>query len=392
MSQLLQEVDASEATEGAAQFRNLDYAEVCEFVNKHCSSSSSSGGGGDAKNGSSSCSTELDVLITYVHGQAALYAYAHNYTLYKYHCIMVPCIVLSSFQTLSSPFLVGGVVGYVVNALIMLLLSVLSFKKWESASTSFRHIAARHESLKLSLELASNKLFYEEDRERREELVREKIREFEGEMIELGDKHGGGDMAVLLPANVKVLFPFITYINIFSFIKKMELYKRSLILQLQDCKNEIRYIKFMCKHYASAYLRRRIRAAGTNTAPPPPSSGESGESGGEADEDDDLYGDDDAVDAVDAAGIVHHHRRSPEEKRCPRLRELLARRADLKREISNYGSAYDLIEELFVREIRHAETHFVHPTSFFFARDPQYSFHKTNHPIVDKYLESMLVG
>ena len=48
---------------------------------------------------------------------------------------------------------------------------------------------------------------------------------------------------VLIPEYIKTIFPIITHINIFSFIKKTENYKKQLIIQFRDIKNEIKYVR-----------------------------------------------------------------------------------------------------------------------------------------------------
>ena len=47
-----------------------------------------------------------------------------------------------------------------------------------------------------------------------------------------------------VPYEVRLMNSIISHINIFSFIKKIELHKRTLIMKYRDVKNEIRFLLF----------------------------------------------------------------------------------------------------------------------------------------------------
>jgi hypothetical protein len=50
--------------------------------------------------------------------------------------------------------------------------------------------------------------------------------------------------AIIIPNEIKRIFPVICHVNIFSFIKRIEVYKKNLMIKLKDIKNEIGYIEF----------------------------------------------------------------------------------------------------------------------------------------------------
>ena len=52
----------------------------------------------------------------------------------------------------------------------------------------------------------------------------------------------------IVPQDIIRLFPIIYNTNIFRFIKKMENYKKKLVIRFCDIKNEIHYITHRCKH------------------------------------------------------------------------------------------------------------------------------------------------
>jgi hypothetical protein len=47
---------------------------------------------------------------------------------------------------------------------------------------------------------------------------------------------------VLIPAEMKQIFPIICHVNIFSFIKKLENHRQILVFKFKDIQNEIRFI------------------------------------------------------------------------------------------------------------------------------------------------------
>jgi hypothetical protein len=109
---------------------------------------------------------------------------------------------------------------------------------------------------------------------------------------------------LLIPEEVKRLFPTICHINIFLFIRKMEMHKKHLIHQFRDVKNEIRYILYRWK-------KKDLR--------------------------------DEQIDDLDTVKEKH------------RLSYLYTVKSNLKTEIVNYRNAYSKMEEVITNEIKMAE-------------------------------------
>jgi hypothetical protein len=99
---------------------------------------------------------------------------------------------------------------------------------------------------------------------------------------------------IIIPPEVRKMFPIISNLNIFSFIKKIEVYKKNLIVKFKDVKNEILYIKW-------------------------------------------KWGD------------------SLESKEKSRLEFLYNIKEKIKDEILNYKNAYGSIDEIFIKEIKQAD-------------------------------------
>jgi hypothetical protein len=80
-------------------------------------------------------------------------------------------------------------------------------------------------------------MIFTENSNERNEFVINGLRDFEIKMTELKDTD-----IYFLPNSVRNIFPIISHINIFSFIKRIETYKKNLMLKFKDVKNELRYI------------------------------------------------------------------------------------------------------------------------------------------------------
>ena len=109
--------------------------------------------------------------------------------------------------------------------------------KYESSIEVYLQNAKQYDKLEISLEMANNKLSFLEKEKDKSVLVLNKIREMEKKMYEIKESNN-----VLIPEEIKRLFPIICNINIFSLIKKIEMGKKILIDKLKDVKNEIRFI------------------------------------------------------------------------------------------------------------------------------------------------------
>ena len=255
----------------SAKFRKLTYKEVARSFDQYNSESD-----------------ELDILITYLNGQKNLYLYSGKFTQYKLHMLMVPIIVLTSASTLVAPFIMdyrwSGAIISCMNAMVLFLTVLCNYFKLESAHNSFSLLSSQYGNLHASLSLGNS--HYTTDYGY-SEVVSEKIMEFERKTSEIRD-------LINVPSEIKLVFPIISHINIFSFIKHIETYKRNLIIRYKDIKNEIRYIR---------------------------------QKGGEG------------------------------ERKKTRYAFLLGMKDKLKDEIIQHKNAYSEIETIFVQEIKKAETY-----------------------------------
>lgn len=255
----------------SAKFRKLTYKEVARSFDQYNSESD-----------------ELDILITYLNGQKNIYLYSGKITQYKLHMLMLPIIVMTSSSTLIAPFIMGykwsGAIISGMNAIVLFLTVLCNYFKLESAHNSFSLLSSQYSNLHASLTLGNS--HYTTDYGY-SEVMSDKIMEFERKTSEIRD-------SMNVPSEIKLVFPIISHINIFSFIKHIETYKRNLIIRYKDIKNEIRYIR---------------------------------QKGGEG------------------------------ERKRTRYAFLLSMKDKLKDEIIQHKNVYSEIENIFVQEIKKAETY-----------------------------------
>lgn len=209
-------------------FKRLTYAEVEKSIEKYYSPNQK-------------YSNEFDILVTYLKGQKNLYIQAKNITQTKLNILVFPSIILTAFITVFAPTIdMTGTTVYIIsaiNAVIAILVGLSNYLKLESKTETYAQIANQYDKLETTIELSSNKLFFMTKETEQNELILNKIKYIENKLNDIKESN-----TVLIPEEVKKIFPVIYHINIFSFIKKIETYKKKLIMQFKDIKNEIGYI------------------------------------------------------------------------------------------------------------------------------------------------------
>jgi len=270
-------------------------------------------------------SNEVDILTTYLRGQKHLYILAKSVTEQKLNGLTIFSLALSASVAIFAPFIQdfswsGGFIS-ALNAVVTLLITLINYLKLESTVESFLHLANQYDKLESSLEMVSGKLTFMNNDSDKNKLVLSKMRDVEKKIQEIKDWN-----PVFLPSDIKRRFPIICYINIFSFIQRMDSYKKTLIIKLKDIKNEIRYI-----------LNRRSRG-------------------------------------VTGPDLLHMNQR---------LAFLMNVKEKVKEELMHYRSAYGTIDEIFTREIKRANS--CRSGWFFCVED--HAAAETNNPVIDRYMQ-----
>jgi len=212
------------------RYRNLSFQQVQQTIDKYYE-----------EDHSNKYSSEIDILTTYIKGQKHLFIQSKYLTQWKLNCLMFPCIFIAAAITIIAPFIechhwsVGFTSG--LNACIALCLSLINYLKLESSTEIYLFMANHYDKIETILNMTNSKLVILDNDEEKKSLVLRKINEIESKITELKESY-----TILIPEEIKKRYPIICQINIFLFIKKLEMRKKNLIIKFRDVKNEIRYI------------------------------------------------------------------------------------------------------------------------------------------------------
>jgi hypothetical protein len=175
-------------------------------------------------------------------------------------------------------------------------------------------------------------------------LVLNKIRDIEKRMNEIKETN-----RYLIPEEIKYIFPVICNINIFSFIKKIELNKKVLINKLKDVKNEIRFILY--KWDNGNFVPESVETRNGRLS---------------------------EIKNIDFL------------KERNRLQFLYDIKNKTRDEIIELSNAYAYIDAIFSKEIKIADSKKNSCYFYFFNNKIDTSYFKTNNQAIDKYLNFIL--
>lgn len=289
-----------------SKYSKLDTNDIKNYVKKYYATSN----GDDFTN-------ELDILTTFIRGQRNLYSQCKLITLHKLYLLVFPALIIAAGITSISPFIecdskLNSNIITGLNGLVTLFISMVGFLNLESAHEKFLILTSLFENIETNLELTSTKFMMLKKESDVSDLIINKFNEVEDKLSE----YKLITQITILP-EMKLLFPIISHINIFSFIKKTELMKKGLIEKLRDVKNEISYIKHKFEQRQQIH---KIKSAVNN----------------------------------DSLTL------SPREqydfkKETLRLNTLLSLKTSFTNEIIELQNAYSIMDNIFYREIAQAE-------------------------------------
>jgi hypothetical protein len=316
------ETDVSKPLRHQKPFKKLTYQEVEMSIDKQYTK--------EIK-----LSSELDILLTYLKGQAHVFSQSSRVTKQKFNMLMFPAIFITGSITVVGPFFDqvswSGWVLSVLNALLTVLIAMNNFMKWQAMAEIFLNISNQYEKLGLSVEMSRNQILFSENVEEKHSLILEKMRETEKRIMDIQYTYNN----LVIPYEIQHLNPIISHINIFSFIKKIEQYKKVLIMNYKDVKNEIRYIMFKWEQESIAPAEKK-------------------------------------------------------QEEIEKLQLLLKQKEQLKNELlhNNSNNVYAYIDNLFIREIQHSEKYYsYHALDMYLCCRPKATERfEYGNPIVDNYL------
>ena len=210
------------------QYVKLTYKEVEDSFNRHYTKELQ-------------ISSELDILLTYLKGQRHIFNQASRVTLQKFNFLMFPALFITGSLTVLSPFL--NTIGWsnllvsVLNAILTIMITINNFMKWQAIAAIHLTISNQFDKLAVSVEMSRNQFLFVDDGKEKARLILDKMRDTETRIMNIQNNYND----VVIPYEVQLLNPIISHINIFSFIKKIEHHKKTLIMKYKHVKNEIRF-------------------------------------------------------------------------------------------------------------------------------------------------------
>lgn len=189
---------------------------------------------------------EIDMLTTFIKGQKNMFIQSKHLSQWKLNCLMLPTFLISCIITIITPIMsCDSVHSWIIsglNALIAFLLSVINYLKLETHTQSFLGIANQYDKLETLLEITNSKICYMSSENDRKTFVLDVINEIEQKILEIKDSS-----PILMPEEIKKIFPIASHLNIFAFIKKIHNGKNNLVHNLCDIKNEMRFLEYKWK-------------------------------------------------------------------------------------------------------------------------------------------------